>query len=176
MDIWTPRGPVGGPKRGPMGPLRTLHGTIFENGVFWWFYRQSWLQISQDDLIWPKKNFSPALMYMWWGPIGLQGSKGPYFGPIWNNGLFTDFSSKLDANLPIYVNFDWKIFSTNYSNRSQGPICKKNLLTTYLKFSITRVSWFLVLSCTIDRSSKILSDDTWRTKMKHDNTDRFHDD
>ena len=99
--------------------------------------------------------------------------KGPNLVLFWSTRLFTDFSSKLDANLPIYVNFDWKIFSTNYSNRSQGPICKKNLLTTYLKFSITRLSWFLVLSYTIDWSSKILSDDTWRTEMKHDNTDRF---
>ena len=67
-----------GPYFGPIGNIELFND----------FFHQSWLQMSQNELILTGKYFSPALMSMGWGLKGFLGSQGPYFGTIGNIELF----------------------------------------------------------------------------------------
>ena len=85
---------------GPKGFLRSQEpyfGLIGNIELFNDFFHQSWLQMSQNELILTGKYFSPALMSMGWGPKGYLGSQGPYFVPIGSIELFYDFFIKLGS-------------------------------------------------------------------------------
>ena len=97
---WGTKGFLGsqGPYFGPIGNIELFND----------FFHQSWLQMSQNELILTGKYFSPALMSMGWGPKGFLGSQGPYFGTIGNIELFNDFFIKVGCRWA-YMSWFWLV-------------------------------------------------------------------
>ena len=77
---WGTKGFLGsqGPYFGPIGNIELFND----------FFHQSWLQMSQNELILTGKYFSPALMSMGWSPKGLLQKAIPTPRPfgtvVWN--------------------------------------------------------------------------------------------
>ena len=76
---------------GPKGPILVPYGTLF----FLLIFSSKLAAMSLDELILARRLLFMGLNSLMWGPNEPLGSQGPYFGPMWNIGLFTNFFIKI---------------------------------------------------------------------------------